>query len=238
MHSRQRLGLLLMSRWMVSWGISSRPWIRASVSSWTVCGGTWRCRIHRYVMSKTYSIGFMSGEHEGKSKASVTSSSRNCLHTLATWGWALSCIRRNPGPDALVQGLAISLRISSWYLTAVKVLLAMIWRSVRPSKDMPPQTNTDPPPNRWCWMMLQVASHSPRYFPTLSCLSCLLIVNLLSSAKRTGRQWWTCQFQYSLVNANRAARCWAVSTGLTRGVCFWQFGHATSSDKDTGRTQN
>ncbi len=35
--------------------------------------------------------------------------------------------------------------------------------------------------------------------------------------KRTGRQWGTCQFWCSLVNANPAARCWAVSTGPTTG---------------------
>ena len=35
-----------------------------------------------------------------QSMASMPLSSRNCLHTLATWGWALSCTRRNPGPTA------------------------------------------------------------------------------------------------------------------------------------------
>ena len=51
MHSQWRLGMLLMSWHMVSWGISSQTWIRASVGSWTVCGGTWWRRIHRYTMS-------------------------------------------------------------------------------------------------------------------------------------------------------------------------------------------
>lgn len=45
----------------------------------------------------------------------------------------------------------------------------------------------------------------------------VLNVNLLSSMKRTGLQRWACQFWHSLVNANPVARCWAVSTGPTRG---------------------
>ena len=50
-------------------------------------------------MFHRYSIGFRSGEQIGQSLASVPSSSRNCLHTLSTWGWALSCrtgITRDP----------------------------------------------------------------------------------------------------------------------------------------------
>ena len=35
--------------------------------------------------------------------------------------------------------------------------------------------------------------------------------------KRKGRQRQTCQFWYPLANANRAAQCWAMSTGLIRG---------------------
>ena len=39
-----------------------------------------------------------SGERESQSMASMPSSSRNRPHTLATWGRALCCTRRNPGP--------------------------------------------------------------------------------------------------------------------------------------------
>ena len=83
MHSHQRLGMLLMSWLMVSWEISSQTWIGASVSSWTVCGGTWWLRMHRYTMSHSCSFGFIQE-----------------LPTLATRGLALSCTRRNPGPTA------------------------------------------------------------------------------------------------------------------------------------------
>ena len=72
-----------MGRQRVSWGISSLTWIRASVSSWTVCGDTWRHRIHRYKTSPRFSIWFRSGEREDQSMTSIRLSSRNCLHTLA-----------------------------------------------------------------------------------------------------------------------------------------------------------
>ncbi len=84
--------------------------------------------------------------------------------------------------------------------------------SVRPSMDRPLQTTTDPPANRSCWTMW---SHSPQLLQTLSRLSRVLRVNLLSSVKRTGCQWQICQFWCSVVNANRAPRCRAVSTGPT-----------------------
>ena len=90
-------------------------------------------------------------------QVSMASSSRNCLHTLATWSWALPYTRRNLGPTTPVQSLTIALRISSRHLTAVRVPMAMTWRSVRPSKDMPAQTINDPPPNQSCWMMSQAA---------------------------------------------------------------------------------
>ena len=74
------------------------------------------------------------------------------------------------------------------HLMAVRVPLASTWRAVRPSKEMPPYTITDPPPNQSCWRMLQAAEHSPRCLQTLSRLSHVLSVNLLSSVKSTGRQ--------------------------------------------------
>ena len=76
----------------------------------------------------------------------------------------------------------------------------------------------------WCYRQ----HSSPKRLQTLWDLSHVLSVNLFSS----GCRWRTCQFWCFLANANRAARCWAVSTGPTRGcralmhphgVCFWQF---------------
>lgn len=72
------------------------------------------------------------------------------------------------------SGLMMGLRISSWYLTAVKVPLASTRRAVRPYQEMPPQTMTDPPPSWSCWMMLQAAWSSPQ---------CLQTVVLVTSAQ-------------------------------------------------------
>jgi len=58
---------------------------------------------------------------------------------------------------------------SSRYLMTVRVPLASTWRAVRPSKEMPPHTITDPPPK--CWRMLQAAEGSPWRLQTLSRLS-------------------------------------------------------------------
>ncbi len=100
LHAWQCPGMLLMRRRMVSWGISSQIWTRASLSSWTVLGATWRHRMDRNIMSQRCSIGFRSGERGGHSMVSIPSSFRNYLHTLTTWDRALSCTRRNPGPTA------------------------------------------------------------------------------------------------------------------------------------------
>ena len=107
-----RLGMLLMRWRMFSWGISSQTWIKASVNSWTVCGATWRWWMEWDTMSQMCSIGFRSGERASQSIASMPSSCRNCWHTSATWGLALSCIRRNPGPTAPAYGLTMGLKIS------------------------------------------------------------------------------------------------------------------------------
>lgn len=82
--------------------------IRASVTSWTVCGGAWNCQMHRYITSYKCSIEFRSGRREGQSMTSMSSSSRNCLHIPATWGRAMSCIRSNPGSTAAAQVLTIA----------------------------------------------------------------------------------------------------------------------------------
>ncbi len=97
--------------------------------------------------------------------------------------------------------------------SSARRLLASTWRSVRPSKIILPT-----PSETYCQTghagLLQAAWCSPQHLQTLSHLT---HVNLLSSVKRMGRQCWTCQFSCSLANANRAARCWAVSTGPTTG---------------------
>jgi transposase len=75
-------------------------------------------------------------------------------------------------------GLTRGLRISSRYLMAVRLPLASTWRAVRPHKEMPPHTMTDPSPNRSCWRMLQAAERSPRRLQTLSRLSHVLMCSV------------------------------------------------------------
>ena len=65
MHSLQRLGMLLMTLRVVSWGISSLTLIRESVNTWAACDRSWRCRFYRYIMSHCCSVGFGSGKWEG-----------------------------------------------------------------------------------------------------------------------------------------------------------------------------
>ena len=55
--------------------ISSPTWISASVSSWTVCGGTRRHRLNWYITSNRCLIGFKSVELEGQAIALMTLSS-------------------------------------------------------------------------------------------------------------------------------------------------------------------
>lgn len=131
----------------------------------------------------------------------MSSSYRHCLHTLATRGQTLSCTRRNPGHTP-VQGLPMT---EDFILlpSSSKVPRASMYRSLQ-LKDIPSQTIIYPPPNQSNRMKLQAALCSSWHLQTLSHLSHMLSVNLLSSVKRTVRQWQTCQF-------------WAMSTNPTRG---------------------
>lgn len=47
------LDILLMRRWMISWGVSSQTWIRALVGSRTVCDVIWRILMAWYESSMT-----------------------------------------------------------------------------------------------------------------------------------------------------------------------------------------
>lgn len=90
---------------MMSRGISTHTWIKASVSSCTVCVGTWWLWMQPYMMSQRCWIGFRPGERAGHSISSMYSSSRQCWHTSATYH---THCHAQQGPDM----------ISSWYLTA------------------------------------------------------------------------------------------------------------------------
>lgn len=146
---------------------------------------------------------------------------RNCWYTPATWSLSLSYIRRNPEPTAPAYGLTRGLRISSRHLMAVRMPLASTGRSRAtphphpPPKEMSPHTITEPLPNRSCWRTLQAAEHSPQQLQTPPRLSHALSVNLPSSAKSTGCQWWICQSWCSLAHAKRPVWHLAVSATPT-----------------------
>ena len=172
--------------------------------------------------------GFRSGKRVGQSIVSMPSTSKNRYHTLATWDRALSCTRRNPGPTEPAYGLTIGLRISSLYLLSVKLPWLSICRPVPHSKEMPPQTITEPPPNLSCWTMLHAWWRSPVLLQALTRPSDPLKLNRLPFVKSTGRQWRTCQFWCFLANDDRV---WGLSQQmdvetLNHGcrVGFWQFG--------------
>ena len=136
--------MLLMNKGMVSCGDLLRTRIRPSASSWTDCGSTWWRWMHRYLMSYRCSVGFRSREWEGQSMASIPSSSGNCLHTLATWGQALSCIRKNP--ELNIAEMWDSL---VWNMHTSSLLEVILWGSVHAPK-FPPSSKSKH--QTCCWV--------------------------------------------------------------------------------------
>lgn len=129
-------------------GISSKTWIRASVSCW-----------------------FRSGEHEGQSMASMASSSRNLTHNLDIWG------RASPGPQGILGPLhqcRSENHSEDFILTAVWLPLAMTWRSMWPSKDMLRPSLT----HHQTIMLDDVTgsrtftTESPDFFTPVTCVQC------------------------------------------------------------------
>lgn len=68
-------------------------------------------------------------------------------------------------------------------------------------------------PHAVCYSSITFITSSPESFT----LSYVFSMILLSSVRRTGHPWQTCQFWCSLVNPNQAACCWTLSRGPTRG---------------------
>lgn len=83
-------------------------------------GETWRCQVDWNILPQRCSAGFKSGERRDQSLLSIPSSSRDCLHSLTTWGQALLWTRRNPGPTAWVT---MGPRIRTFYGTYSRVIL-------------------------------------------------------------------------------------------------------------------
>ena len=97
------LSLSLISLQFVPISISWQTSTRALVSSWAVFGGLGSRRMHGSMMGQKCLMWFRSGECAGQSIVSMPSSSKNRWHTIATWGWVLSCTRKNTGPSGAAQ---------------------------------------------------------------------------------------------------------------------------------------
>lgn len=85
----------------------------------------------------------------------MLSSSRNCLHSLATWGQALLC--------------------TSQYLTAVRVLLDSTWRYVQPFKDIHPRpslTNCQTGHAGWSCQKPTIPTASKDFFTSVTYVGC------------------------------------------------------------------
>ena len=198
MFSLQCLGMLLMTPQMVSWGISSLTWIRVSVKTWTVCDRTWHHRFYWYITSHWCSIGLGHGKERATQCYQCFSHPETAYVLRPHEAGHCPAPGGEPRVHCTSLHMSVALRISSQYLTAVRVPFAMTLKSVWPSKNKSPQTINDPSPNQSCWMMLQAALSLQLLHP-LSRLSHVLSVNLLSSVKRTGCHWRTCQFWCPLV---------------------------------------
>uniref|UniRef100_A0A8D8RL78 Uncharacterized protein n=1 Tax=Cacopsylla melanoneura TaxID=428564 RepID=A0A8D8RL78_9HEMI len=106
-------------------------------------------------------MGFMSGEHAGCSRTSISASLRKLLTVAATCGRALSCIRMNPSPINGRKGMTIGSKMSVMYRSAFKDPPSTTCRTVRPPRQMPPHTMIEPPPNSIVPTMLHCAYRSP-----------------------------------------------------------------------------
>lgn len=55
------------------------------------------------------------------------------------------------------------------FISTRRLLMSSMWRSVRPSEDIPSHIVTDHQPNRKCWEMSQAADHPPQHLQLQFC---------------------------------------------------------------------
>ena len=109
---------------------------------------------------------------------------RYSVMILALWGRALSSWRMALGPRFLRYGIATGSRISSLYLSALR-LPSIMTRLVLPLREMPPHTITLPPLNDVTRSVQQSANLSPARLHTLILPSSFLRQNLDLSLNMT-----------------------------------------------------
>ncbi len=138
--------MLVRRRQTVSWGISFQSWIMVSVSSWTVCGVTSDASIHNVPEALNWiQVWGTWGPVSGISAFIIQKLST----PLATWGWAVSCTRRNHctsvrSDNGLEDFIPVANNSKGTVCTC---------RSLQPSKDISHQSITDLPPNGSCLIM-------------------------------------------------------------------------------------
>ena len=139
--------------------------INAFLSCARVAGGFRRFLTLLSSSSHMCSIGVKSGLYSGHASGAMLLFARKSWQTRATCGRALSCCRIRL--RCCTSGTATGRKISSLYLTAV-ILPATIINCDFIPWAMPPQTITEPPPNRSRSTTQVSAKRSPTSVHTMS----------------------------------------------------------------------
>lgn len=120
---------MFLLRWpIVSSEVSSQTWMKASVSSWTVCGAPWQ----PWVMEPDCCPPLDLDRGIDRQICSISAFVMKKLVTHQS---------RNPGP---AYSLTMGLSISSRYPRAFKLPLANTETAAQPSKEMPPSNSYKP----------------------------------------------------------------------------------------------
>lgn len=146
--------------------MSSQICVRASGSCCKVWGATWQFLMGRNIMSQWCSIAFRSGDREVHSIVSIPSSYRYYLHTLVTWGWAVST-RPTTGRRAFRPPL--------WSLFRIVWAETLTLQGMISAQAVPPCTKEQVLVLLMCWGPSTALSISPR-----------ITASLLKSSPRSG----------------------------------------------------
>ena len=188
--------------------------INAFLSCARVAGGFRRFLTLLSSSSHMCSIGVKSGLYGSHASGAMLLFARKSWQTRATCGRALSCCRIRL--RCCTSGTATGRKISSLYLTAV-ILPATITNCDFIPWAMPPQTITEPPPNRSRSTTQASTKRSPRRRYTRRRPSARWRVNLDSSVKRT---------RLHCLIGNSLGAC-AVNHAIRRNLRAWVRGRPT-----------
>lgn len=155
MHS-QELGMLLMRLWMAPGGSPPRP--GSGQDHWSFA------QFVELLSSIELGTHFRCSQLDSGLRTIKDCQWCQCLCCLGTvytlWLHEVGHCPAPGGTQAQFTSIRIKkmgLRISSWYLAAVMIMLASTLGSLSPCRNVPPKDTADPLPNQSCWMMLQAA---------------------------------------------------------------------------------